>query len=134
MHDIDRVRLETHAEHEMFASGPFEAEHFEFGEAEAPWQEPREGVFGETEEMELASEMLGITSEAEFDRFLGDLIKRAGRAVGSFVSSPTGQALGGILKGAARQALPMIGSAIGGYFGDSTGAQVGSQAASAAGR
>ncbi len=134
MHDIDRVRLETHADHEMFASGPLEAESFQFGEAEAPWQGQSEGVFSETEEMEFASELLGITSEAEFDRFLGDFIKRAGQAVGSFVRSPTGQALGGILKGAAKQALPTIGSAIGGYFGGSTGAQLGSQAASAASR
>jgi hypothetical protein len=134
MHDIDRVRLETHTNHEMSISGPFEAESFQFGEAEAPWQGESEGVFSEADEMELASEMLGITSEAELDRFLGGLIKRAGQAVGSFVRSPTGQALGGILKGAARQALPTIGSAIGGYFGGSTGAQLGSRAASAAGR
>lgn len=134
MHDIDRVRLETHAESEMSASGPLEAEYFELGEAEAPWQGHSGEVFSETEQMELASEMLGITSEAELDRFLGGLIKRAGRAVGKFVSSPTGQAIGGLLKGAARQALPTIGSAIGGYFGGSTGAQMGGQAASAAGR
>jgi hypothetical protein len=133
MHDIDRVRLETHSESETFESGPFEAEHFEFGEAETPLQEQSGEVFGETEQMELASEMLEITNEAELDRFLGGLIKRAGRAVGKFVGSPTGQALGGILKGAARQALPTIGSAIGGYFGGSTGAQLGGQAASAAG-
>jgi hypothetical protein len=134
MHDIDRVRLETHANHEMSVSGPFEAESFQFGEAEVPWQGESEGVFSEAEQMELASELLGVTSEAELDRFLGNLIKRAGQAVGSFVRSPTGQALGGILKGAAKQALPTIGSAIGGYFGGSTGAQLGSQAASAAGR
>jgi len=134
MHDIDRVRLETHADHEMSVSGPFEAESFQFGEAEAPWQEQSEGVFSETEQMEMAAELLGISSEAELDRFLGDFIKRAGQAVGSFVRSPTGQALGGILKGAAKQALPTIGSAIGGYFGGPTGAQLGSQAASAAGR
>jgi hypothetical protein len=118
----------------MSVSGPFEAESFQFGEAEAPWQGESEGVFSEAEQMELASELLGVTSEAELDRFLGNLIKRAGQAVGSFVRSPTGQALGGILKGAAKQALPTIGSAIGGYFGGSTGAQIGSQAASAAGR
>lgn len=134
MHDIDRVRLETHSESEMFESGPLEAEYFEFGEAEAHWQGQSGEVFGETEEMELASEMLGITSEAELDRFVGGLLNRAGQAVGQFVSSPTAQALGGILKGAARQALPTIGSAIGGYFGGSTGAQIGGQAASAAGR
>ena|SRR5438309_2113883 len=134
MHDIDRVRLETHSESEMFASSPLEAEYFELGEAEAPWQGQSEEVFSETEEMELASEMLGITSEAELDRFLGSLIKRAGQTVGKFVSSPTGQAIGGILKGAAKQVLPTLGAAIGGYFGGLTGTQIGDQAASEAGQ
>jgi len=134
MHDIDRVRLETHSESEMFASGPLEAEYFELGEAEAPWQGQSEEVFSETEQMELASEMLEITNEAELDRFLGGLIKRAGQAVGKFVGLPTGQAIGGLLKGAARQAVPMIGSALGGDFGGSTGTPIGGQAASAAGR
>lgn len=91
-------------------------------------------VFGETEEMELASEFLEVQNEQELDRFIGDLISRAGRAVGTFVRSPTGQALGGILKDAARQALPIAGRAIGGYVGGSTGARLGAQAASAAGR
>ena len=40
--------------------------------------------------MELAAELLGVASEAELDRFLGDLIKKAGRAVGQFVKSPVG--------------------------------------------
>jgi hypothetical protein len=134
MHDIDRVRLETESESEMFGPSPFEAEYFEVDEAEIPWQRQSGEVFSETEEMELASEMLGITSEAELDRFLGGIIKRAGQAVGKFVRSPTGQALGGILKGAAKQALPTSGSAIKGYFGGATDAQMGSQAASAAGQ
>jgi hypothetical protein len=129
MHDIDRVRLETQSEAEMF-----EAEQFEYGEAETPFQPETGEVFGEAEQMELASEMLEIASEAELDRFLGDLIKRAGQAVGKFVSSPEGRALGGVLKGAAKQVLPAIGSSIGGYLGGSTGAQLGGQAASAAGR
>ena len=47
--------------------------------------------------------------------------------------SPIGQALGGVLKNAARQALPIAGRAIGGYVGGSTGAQVGAKAAAAAG-
>jgi hypothetical protein len=134
MHDIDRVLLETHAESEMFASGPLEAEYFELGESEAPWGGQSGEVFSETEQMEFASAMLEITNEAELDRFLGGLIKRAGQAVGKFVSSPTGQAIGGILKGVAKQVLPTIGSAIGGYFGGPTGAQIGDQAASAAGQ
>ncbi len=39
-------------------------------------------VFSETEEMELASELLAVQSEQELERFLGDLISRAGQAVG----------------------------------------------------
>src|SRR6516162_9494004 len=133
MHDIDRVRLETQSETEMFEAGPFEAEQFEFASAETPYGETGE-VFGETEQMELASELLEVTSEAELDRFLGDLIGRAGQAIGKFVRSPEGQAIGGILKGAAKQALPGIGSAVGGYFGGTTGAKLGGDLASAAGR
>jgi hypothetical protein len=78
--------------------------------------------------------LLEITSEAELDRFLGDLIGRAGHAIGKFVKSPEGQAIGGILKGAAKQILPTIGSAVGGYLGGATGAKFGDDAASAAGR
>jgi len=130
MHDIDRVRLETPAE--TFESGPFEAEHFEFGEAETSGHAPSGEVFNEAGEMELASEMLEITTEAELDRFLTGLIERAGRTVGRFVGSPAGQALGGILKAAAKQVLPTLGSTIGGYLGGERGAQFGSQVASAA--
>jgi hypothetical protein len=91
-------------------------------------------VFNEAETMELAAELLGVSNEAELDRFLGGLIKKAGQAVGRFVKSPVGQQLGGILKGAAKQALPMVGSAVGGYFGGEKGAQIGGQVASTAGR
>ena len=131
MHDIDRIRLES--ESEMLEAVPFEAEQFEFAESETPSGETGE-VFGETEQMELASELLEVTSEAELDRFLGDLISRAGQAVGKFVKSPEGQAIGGLLKGAAKQVLPGIGSAVGSYFGGATGAKVGGDLASAAGR
>jgi len=133
MHDIDRVRLETQYESELLEAVPFEAEQFEFLESEAPTGETGE-LFGETEQMELASELLEVTNEAELDRFLGDLIQRAGQAVGKFIRSPEGQAIGGVLKGAAKQVLPAIGSAVGGYFGGSTGAKLGGDAASAAGR
>jgi len=133
MHDIDRIRLETQSETGMFEAGPFEAAQFEFAQAETPYGETGE-VFGETEQMELASEFLEITSEAELDRFLGALIERAGRTIGTFVKSPEGRAIGGILKGAAKQVLPGIGSAVGGYFGGPTGAKLGGDVASAAGR
>lgn len=133
MHDIDRIRLETESETGLLEAGPFEAEQFEFAQAETPYGETGE-VFGETEQMELASGLLEVTSEAELDRFLGDLIGRAGQAIGKFVRSPEGRAIGGILKGAAKQVLPGIGSAIGGYFGGANGAKLGQDVASAAGR
>jgi hypothetical protein len=113
MHDIDRTQLEEE-------TGAFE---FEAG-----------GVLGESDELELAGRLLEIHDEGELDQFLGDLIKRAGRAVGRFVSSPTGQALGGILKNAARQALPVVGSALGGYIGGQKGADIGGQLATTAGK
>lgn len=144
MHDIDRVSLNGDAEFEQWESspddfgqaeaGPFQYESFEFEEAESPPYGEAESVFGEADEMNLASELLEVTSEEELDQFLGKLIKRAGRTLGHVVRSPVGQAVGSLLKGAARQALPGIGSAIGGYFGGATGARLGSQGAAAAGR
>ena len=126
MHDIDRTQLEYGQE-----MGAYEQEQPEYGQTE--WG-GETGVFSEAEAMELAAELLEVTTEQELDRFLGGLIKKAGQAVGQFVKSPVGQQLGGLLKGAAKKALPMVGSAIGGYFGGQSGAQMGSQAASAAGR
>lgn len=116
MHDIDRTQLE------------YSNEQFEFGENE--WSP--EGTFNESEELELASELLSVNSEAELDRFLGDLVSKATKAVGSFVRSPIGQAVGGVLKGVAKKALPMAGTAIGTYFGGPLGAKIGSGLANAA--
>lgn len=129
MHDIDRIQTEFQPESEML-----QGEQFEFEAYETPGYGELNEVFNETEEMELASELLEVTGEEELDRFLGKLIKRAGRVVGRLVPMPTGQALGGILKGAARQVLPMLGSTVGGFAGGAYGSQLGSQVASAAGR
>lgn len=84
-----------------------------------------ESVFDEAEEMELASRLLEITDEGELDQFLGDLFKGAGRAIGQFVRSPVGDALGRVLKNAARQALPIVGTALGGPAGGAVAAQAG---------
>jgi hypothetical protein len=130
MHDIDRTQMEYNPEMEAY-----EQEQSEYGETEwggeAEW-EAETGVFNEAEEMELAAELLGVSSEEELDQFLGDLIKRAGRIAGQFVRSPVGQQIGGLLKGAAKKALPNVASAIGGYFGGPSGAQKAGQLASAA--
>lgn len=90
-------------------------------------------VFNESEVMELAAELLEVTNEAELDRFLGNLIKKAGSALGKVVKSPIGQAVGGVLKGVAKKALPIAGGALGAYFGGPLGAKIGSGLASAAG-
>ena len=117
MHDIDRTQLE------------YSNEQFEFGESE--WS-PEGGTFSESEELELATELLSVTNEGEFDRFLGDLVSRATKAVGNFARSSAGQAVGGVLKGVAKKALPMAGTAIGTYFGGPLGAKIGSGIANAA--
>jgi len=100
--------------------------------AETEWGGEAE-VFSEAETMELAGELTEITTEAELDRFLGDLISKAGRALGKVVRSPIGQAVGGWLKGAAKSALPLAGGALGGLVGGPLGAKIGSGLASAAG-
>jgi hypothetical protein len=140
MHDIDRVRLETQSE-----AGPFELgeiPQFEFAETGE--------VFGETENMELASALLEVSSEQELEQFIGDLVGKAGRALGQvvdlpagksflqvvnqLVGLPAGKSLRRALKDAARHVLPSIGSSLGRYFGDDTGAKLGGQVAHAAGR
>jgi hypothetical protein len=82
-------------------------EGFEAGESYESAESGR--VFDEVDEMELAGSLLEVASEAELDRFLGDLVRRAGRAVGSVVRTPIGQSLVGILKNAAGKALPGVG-------------------------
>ena len=103
---------------------PHEMESYEYS---------RGGLLTESQEMELASELMEVNSEQELEQFLGDLIKSAGSAIGGLIKSPVGQALGGALKGVAKQVLPMAGQALGGMIGGPAGSQIGGQLASAAG-
>lgn len=119
MHDIDRTLGE--AEGEMYEAGEFEFE------AESG------SVFNEATELELTAELLGVSNEAELEQFLGDLIKKAGHAIGQFARSPVGNALGGILKGAAKAALPVVGGALGTLVGGPAGGALGSTLAQKAG-
>ena len=64
-------------------------------------------------ETELAGELLELTSEQELDRFLGNLLSPAVGAGKAFLGSDAGKAVGGLVKGAAKQALPQIGRALG---------------------
>ena len=122
----------------------FETEGEGEGEAEAYEAETffeQEGPVGEAEAMELASELLEVQSEEELEQFLGDLVKRVGsaasgavRAVGDFARTPAGQELVGILKGAAKTALPAIGTAIGTAYGGPIGGKIGGLAGQGLGR
>lgn len=122
MHDIDRTQMEYEPEVDAF-----EADTFEFTEEAALISDTEaESPFSEEEEMELASDLLEITDEAELDQFLGKLIKGAWRGVKKFAGSPVGRALGGILKGAAKKALPIVGGALGGPAGAALASKAGS--------
>ncbi len=120
MHDIDRTQMEFAAE-----SYEMEGEQFEFSGQELAHEGGFGEVFSEAQEMELAHELLEVQNEAELNHFLGNLIRSAGSAIGRAVSSPTGQAIGGMLKNVAKQALPMAGTALGGYLGGPMGAKIG---------
>lgn len=145
MHDLDRVMFEL-GESEMAGESP----HHEFMEVLGEFSGPaahetnqtaeqsaelsqQAAQSQETYELELATELLGVNSEAELEEFLGNLLSSAAGAVRGFANSPTGQQLGGILKQAAKQALPVIGGAVGdwaspGGRGASWGRRIGSGA------
>lgn len=98
---------------------------FESGELEVP--------LSETQELELASDLLEVSSEQELEQFLGDVFHGVGNALGQFVRSDTAQALGGLLKDAAAKALPVVGRAIGARIAPGRGGEWGGQLAQAAG-
>jgi hypothetical protein len=124
MHDIDQTQLEYESEWENPEYEQYEQ--FEWPGESGP-------VFSEAEEMELAAELMEVRDEQELDRFLSDVIKGAGRALGRVVRSPLGQAVGGMLKGVAKKALPLAGTAVGTWLGGPLGAQIGSGLATMAG-
>lgn len=91
------------------------------------------GIFGETEQMELASEFLAVRDEQGLDQFLGSLIKSVGNALKKAIPAPVFNAIGGVLKGATKAALPLAGGALGSLVGGPLGATIGSKLASVAG-
>ena len=110
-----------------------EWETFEAEASELAASERRETI-DESTELDLAGELLAVSNELELDRFLGDLIRKVGRSVGSIVHSPLGRAIGSGLKSVIRTALPLAGGALGTLAGGPLGASIGSGLASMAGR
>lgn len=126
MHDLDgSASLLRQNEYEF----NFESE----GESESENESfEQEGPLGEAETMELAAELLEVQDEQELEQFLGDVVKKVGsaasgayRAASNFAASPTGQALVGILKEAAKKALPVVGTALGTSIAGPIGGTVG---------
>jgi hypothetical protein len=127
MHDIDRTQLEW----EQYEQPEYEQAGYELSYEQ-------EGFYGEvplheTQELELSSELLEVTNEEELEEFLGNVFRAVGGTIGKFARSGTGQALTGILRNAARQALPTIGGAVGSWVAPGRGGQIGSQLAQQAG-
>lgn len=78
-----------------------------------------ESPFSEAEELELAAELLAISSEEELDLFLGKLFKGIGRGLkkfGRFVGKKVLPALGRGLKAIGKVALPIVGKALGSFI------------------
>jgi hypothetical protein len=146
MHDIDRVLLETAGtaqedeDEQFFEQGAeqffeqedeqyFEQEDEQYFEQEDEQSFEQEGghehALSEAQEIELANQAMEVGSEQELEQFLGDILKLATDQVGRFARSNTGRQLGGILKKAAIQALPVVGRAVAGPTGARAGSALG---------
>jgi len=121
-HDIDQAMFEM--EHPAHERSPFAGQGYEAGPFEFETPDPEL----ESDEMELAAQLLEVTSEEELEQFLGDLVKAASSAVRGFAGSSTGKALGGMLKTAAKTALPHVGRAIGDFVAPGAGGGLGQRA------
>ena len=122
MHNIDARTAEFGAV-QTESESPY---HEVFQESEVPLHEVHEmaTAFGEVLEIQLASELLSVTNEAEMEQFLGGLMRRAWSGIRRAASSPVGQALTGVLKRTARVAIPMFGRAVGSYLGGPAGGAI----------
>jgi uncharacterized protein (DUF697 family) len=112
MHDLDRTTR---------------AYEWELGDEMEMGISDQEGPFSESEEMELAAELLSLNGEEELEQFLGNVFKKIG---GGFkkVFKP----LGKILKPLAKTLLPIAGKVAGSFFGGPVGGAIGGKLGSMA--
>jgi hypothetical protein len=135
---MEAPQFEGEYQAEQYGEGVFqeyqpEVFHGEMNAAQEYSQELYE-TMSEEEEMALAAELLEVQSEEEIDQFLGKLFRRVVRGAGRFLRSPVGRVIGGVLRGVARKALPIAGSAIGTFVGGPIGTALGGQLGSMAGQ
>jgi hypothetical protein len=116
---MNRRLLDYNPESEMFEAGAVARDESEWRGAT-----DTDAVFVEADEMELAGGLLEVANEAGLDRFLGDLIDRAGQAIGRAAPTAVRGTLGTMLSNAAKRTLPIVGRALGQKVGGAAGAQV----------
>src|SRR5688572_27287171 len=104
MHNLDRTLFET-TDGEDAGRGAVRDSHAELYDNETG--------LDEVEELELASEALGLQDEAELEYFIGRLVSNVARKAGRALGSPVGRSLVGILKNAAKKALPLAAGGLG---------------------
>lgn len=95
------------AREDAFETEDFSYEFGGFRDSELEYPDS-EYVLSEAQEVELAMELLAVSSEAELDQFLGKVFKKVWRGVKK-VARP----LGRVLKSVAKKALPFVGGALG---------------------
>lgn len=110
MNDFEIAQEEFEAEAGEFESGSFEFESDHEFDGETGFE--MENPLNEVEEMELAAELLAVSSEQELDQFIGKFFKKVGAGIKKVAASP----LGGMLKGLAKKALPFVGGALGSFI------------------
>ncbi len=129
MHDIDRVLLEAPAP----AQESEEEQYFEYEDeqsfaGEDEFGNEHEHSLTEAEEIELANQVLEVSSPQELEQFVGDLLTAAADPAGRFARSKTGRQLGGILRQAAAEAVPAVSDALTGSQGETNGRSLGAAA------
>ena len=106
-----------------------ESYEWEQPEADEAWETyesyESSGEMHESLELELAQELLEVSSEEELEEFLGKLVSRVAKGARSFMTSGLGKAVGGVLRNVAKTALPMVGSALGSFVAPGLGTAIG---------
>ena len=148
MHNIDRTMSMETGDFELgdHETGDFESSDFEDESIgyEADFEESSEsegelngeamysGELTEEDEVDLAAELLTITNEDELDQFIGKFFRRIGRGLRKVVRNPVFRAVGGMLKGIAKKALPIVGGAVGSFVAPGVGTAIGGSLGQAA--
>lgn len=128
MHDLDRTNISAYGRSDSMNQPEMTDEYeltFELQSRPFPLESSH---MSEAQELELASELLNISNEMEFENWfkgITSFIKKSGRSMSKFANSETGK----FLRDGARKLIPLAGAAIGTAVGGPVGTVVGGSAA-----